>query len=380
MKVTAVRTLFVDKYLFVQVETDNGLVGTGESGAWGFLPASESAVRQCAGYLEGKDPLLIEHHFQYLYRCFHFRGAAIMGAISAIDIALWDIAAQYHQAPLHRLLGGACRDRARVYYHVFGKSTEEQVEGCLAAVARGFTAIGHLSPFHDLPRGTRYGFESKNRFIGEAAERVHRFREAVGEDVDLCIEVHRRLKPADAIALAREIQPCRPYFYEDPVPPENFDSMELVARHIDIPIATGERLESPQEFAMLLKRDAVRYVRPDLCLCGGITGARKIAAMAEAFDVMVVPHNPLSPVCTAASLQLSTAIPNFAILEYPKGEGAAPKTDIVETDYLLVDGFLTIPDTPGIGARLVPDAADRYPFNPKPFVTCTDYDGSVVDY
>lgn len=302
-----------------------------------------------------------------------------MGAISAIDIALWDIAGKFYGVPVYKLLGGKCRDKARVYYHVYGKTTEELVEGCINAKQMGFTAIGHLTPFLDTPRGESYPFESHSLKIRTAIDRVRQYREAVGDEVDLCIEIHRRLKPHEAIVLAQGIQEFHPLFYEDPTLPENFDSMALVAEHVDIPIATGERLNNLQEFAMLLQRKAVNYVRPDVCMCGGITSAKKIAAMAEAFDVDVVPHNPLSPVSTAACIQIAACIPNFAIQEYPKGEGESPRINIVKSAIELKNGFLTIPEAPGIGAELIEGAEEKYPFKPVKFKACFNDDGSVAD-
>ncbi|HYW89995.1 MAG TPA: mandelate racemase/muconate lactonizing enzyme family protein, partial [Chloroflexota bacterium] len=292
MRITSVETLPIDRYLFVQIHTDAGIVGLGEAGTWGFLEAAEQVVRKFASYLVGEDPLRIEHHWQYLYRSTHFRGAAIMGALSAIDIALWDIAGKHFGVPVHQLLGGPTRHKARVYYHVLGETIESLVEGCRQAKQRGFTAVGHLSPFGDEPRSQPY-FKTHAAKIGQAVDAVRQYREAVGDEVDLCIEIHRRLTPAEAIVLARGIEPYRPYFYEDPILPDNFDAMGLVAEHIEVPIATGERLHTIYEFEMLLRRGAVQYVRPDVCMCGGITGAKKIAALAEANHVGVVPHNPL---------------------------------------------------------------------------------------
>jgi galactonate dehydratase len=152
MQITRVETVPVDRYLFVQVHTDDGIVGLGEAGTWGFLEAAEQVVAKFAHYLVGQDPLRIEHHWQYLYRSTHFRGAAIMGALSAIDIALWDIAGKHFGVPVYALLGGKTRHTARVYYHVLGETIDSLVEGCRAAKARGFTAVGHLSQFGDEPR------------------------------------------------------------------------------------------------------------------------------------------------------------------------------------------------------------------------------------
>jgi len=373
MRIKDIETIFADRFMFVRVHTDTGLTGLGESGTWGHLEASAKAVETFKRHLLGEDPLRIEHHSQYMYRSSHFRGAAVMGAISAIDIALWDIAGKHFNVPCYQLLGGRCRDRARVYYHVIYGSHGELVEGCRRAKRMGFTAVGHLSPFvpesFDMPH---------SMMMRDAADRVGEYREAVGDDVDLCIEIHRELRPAQAIVLGRLIERHRPMFYEDPVPPDNLDAMARVARHVNIPIATGERLLTPQEFEMLMRRDAAEYIRPDVCTVGGLTGAKKIAAIAEANYVGVIPHNPLSRVSTAACVQLAACIPNFVIQEYPRYE-TMPVKDLVKTAVELEDGYLRIPDAPGIGAELNDDALERFPYRPRTPTTMLRKDGSIVD-
>ena len=378
MKITAIETLPIDRYLFVQVHTDAGITGLGESGAWGYLEASAAVVETFKRYLIGQDPLKIEHHWQYLYRWSAFRGAAIMGALSAIDIALWDIAGKHFGAPVYQLLGGKTRDKARVYTHVFGSTTAELVTGCVEAKRQGFTAIGHLTPFLDESPDMPF-FKTHASKMADAIDTVRQYREAVGNEVDLCVEIHRRLTPHEAIVLARGIEQYKPYFYEDPILPDNFDAMALVAQHIDIPIATGERLHTIFEFEMLLRRGAVQYVRPDVCMVGGITGAKKIAALAEAHHVGVVPHNPLSPVSTAACVQIAACIPNFALQEYPVGEDRPPKSEIVKNALRCEAGFLIIPDAPGIGVELAEDAARRHPYQPREVKTRLHVDGSVID-
>ncbi len=378
MKITDIKTRFVDIYLFVQVHTDEGIVGLGESGAWAFLEASAAAVETFKRYLIGKDPLLIEHHWQYLYRCYHFRGAAIMGALSAIDIALWDIAGKYFGVPAYQMMGGKCRNKARVYHHVYGDTRKQLIQGCVAAKEQGFTAVGHLTPFADEPREKPY-FKTFAAKIDDAVESVRLYREAVGNEVDLCIEIHRQLSVNEAITLGRAIEPYRPYFYEDPVRPDNFDEMAQVARSIGISIATGERLHTLQEFGMLLSRNACQFIRPDICMCGGLTHAKKIAAVAEAYGALVVPHNPLSPVSTAACIQLAAAIPNFAIQEYPIGENLPPKSLMMTSVVRLEKGFLIVPDAPGIGVELSPDAERLCPYRPREYITRLHEDGSVID-
>ena len=360
MKITAVEVVPVDRYLFTRVHTDVGITGFGESGAWGFLEASAAAMEKFGRYLVGKDPLRIEHHWQNMYRTSHFRGAAIMGALSALDIALWDIAGKHFGVPVYQLMGGKVRDKARVYCHVYGDTRDKLVQGVRDAREAGFTAVGHLTPFLDEAKGVPF-FKTHAEKMGDAIEAVAAYREAAGTGVDLCIEIHRQLTPTESITLARGIEKFHPLFYEDPILPDNFDAMALVAQNVSIPIATGERIHTIHEFAMLLARGAVQYIRPDVCLAGGLTHSKKIAAVAEAHYVGVVPHNPLSPISTAACLQLAASIPNFTIQEYPIGELEPPKSEIVKKPLEQKDGFLMIPDGPGIGVELADDAETRFP-------------------
>ena len=361
MKITEVETIFVDRYLLVKIHTDAGHTGLGEAGAWAFLEACDGAVMKFARYLIGKDPLQIEHHWNFMYRAAHFRGAVVMGALSALDIALWDIAGKHFGVPVYQLLGGKVRDKARVYYHVFGDTTEKLVNGIVDARKKGFTAVGHLTPFLDSQHDVTYE-ATHVRKIRDAIDTVRQYREAVGDEVDLCMEISRKLTPTEAVQLGLGIEEFHPYFYEDPVTPHNFDEMVYVANKVNIPIATGERFTSVWEFEMLLRRDAVQYVRPDVCNVGGITGSKKIAALAEANHVGVVPHNPLSPVSTAACLQIAACIPNFALQELPIGEDQSPKTEMF-SGIPVHDGrgYLVISDEPGIGIELKPDAVEKAP-------------------
>ena len=378
MKITRVEPLSVDRFLFVKIDTDAGITGIGESGAWGFLEASKAAIQKFGRYLVGEDPLRIEHHWQYMYRFAHFRGAAIMGAISAIDIALWDIAGKHFDVPAYQLLGGAVRNKARVYYHVLGDTREKLVQGVEDARNQGYTAVGHLTPFLDEDRSIPY-FKTHVDKMEDAIDAVRQYREAAGDDVDICIEIHRQLTPAEAIVLAKGIEQYHPMFYEDPTLPDNFDSMALIASKVSVPIATGERIHTIHEFQMLLNRNAVQYIRPDVCMAGGLTHTKKIAALAESQYVGVIPHNPLGPVSTAACLQLAACIPNFTIQEYPLGEREPPKSEIVKTPLQVEDGFLLIPDRPGIGIELADDALERFPERPRDLETRLHVDGSVVD-
>jgi galactonate dehydratase len=394
MKITDVKVIPANRFLYVKVFTDEGITGLGESGTWGFLDASAEAVNSFKTYLIGQDPLNIEHHWQYMYRCFHFRGAAIMGAISAIDIALWDIAGKYYNVPTYQLLGGKCRDKVRTYFHVIGETTEELIGNCIKAKEQGYNAIGHLSPFLDEPRSKPY-FLPYSRMLNEAVDRVRMAREAVGDDVDLCLELHRRMKPAEAIAFAHAVEKYNPFFLEDPTTPDNFDSMALIANKTNVPIATGERIHTIQEYEMLFSRNAMAYARTSVCVCGGITGTKKIAAIAEAHGVQLVPHNPLSPVSTAACLQIGISTDNVAILEFPDHNTVSAaerftssnvvrnssfkQSDMVTWVPTVDNGFVNITETPGIGVDLVEDVEIKYPYKRRDINTRLSVDGSIVD-
>ncbi len=252
MKITKVEPLLLDRFLYVRVHTDAGITGLGESGTWGQLEASAASIAKYGDYLVGRDPFPIEHHWNVMLRANHFTGGAITGAVSAIDIALWDIKGKYFNVPVYELLGGKMRHKARLYGHVKGRTIEKLVEEAVRLKEAGFTALGHLNPLLDEDETTPY-YKSHADKIETAIDNVRRLREAVGPKVDLCIEIHRRLTPPEAIALGRGIEKYTPMFYEDPLRPNSFDAMADVARHIDIPIATGERFTSLYQFQTLYR-------------------------------------------------------------------------------------------------------------------------------
>lgn len=390
MKITDIKVLRANRSVFCKVYTDEGIVGLGESGAWGFLEASAQAILTMKDYLLGQNPLDIEHHWQYLYRFSHFRGAAVMGAMSAIDIALWDIAGKYYHAPIYRLLGGKCRDRVRVYNHTAGRTEEELIENAVKGVEEGYTALGHLNPYLDEPRNQPYT-DGNGAMLYKAERRIAKVREAVGEEVDLCLELHRRLEPGLAVQLSARLEPYNPMFLEDPIRPDNFDEMGRVAGRCRVPIATGERIHTVHEFEMLLERNACSYVRASLGVCGGFTGAKKIAAVAEAHHKSLVPHNPLSPVMTNALVHFAASTDNMAITEYPNPYAASTadhltvsgvklrQCDMVDHICEFKDGYLMVPEEDGLGIDVIPDLEERFPFRPHKVMTRLNTDGSICD-
>jgi len=389
MKVTGVETLRVSHYIYVKVTTDEGVMGVGElhcaSGTGGTPFTPIAAVRYCAEYLVGKDPLHIERHWQHMFRRCVFRGGAdTMAAIGAIDIALWDIKGKVAGLPVYSLLGGPTRDKVRLYSHLSGNSPEELAEDARSLIDQGFTAV-RLYPFGsfgDLSFSEGLGLEkmSFRGMVRNAVANVEAVRKAVGPDVDVMIDVVNRLTPAEAIEVGRALEPYGLYFFEDPIEPENMDAWEYVAHRLPMPVAMGERLYTIHQFRDLLNRNAAAYVRPDLSLAGGITNCKKIAAIAEASYVGVVPHNPLSCVLTAACVQLDAATHNIPIQEYPRDEYEKPKADLVKEPLKREGGYLLVPDTPGLGIELNEEAFKHYPPVSRQRPPLIAPDGSLRDY
>jgi galactonate dehydratase len=323
-------------------------------------------------YLLGKDPAKIEHHYQFLYRSSHFMGSVVQGALSAIDIALWDIKGKRLDVPIYDLMGGKTRDRVRCYMHVGGATKDDLVASAKKAAAAGFTAV-RFTPF----ARDYYMHKSYTEWADEAVDRVGAVKEAVGSSVDICVEIHRQMNPAESIALGRRLEQFNPFFYEDPMLPDSPAMMGEVQSQCNIPIATGERFTTIFEYQQLLEANACAYVRPDLCLCGGLSGCKKVASMAEAHHVKVIPHNPLSPVSTAACVQLDACIPNFALQEYT-GESEPPKSELLMNPLKLDRGYLEVPEGPGLGIELN-EAALSHPEQLKILDTPIGFDGSVQD-
>ena len=379
MKITDLTLIPASKYLFVKIITDTGISGIGEVGAWGFIDAAAECLKKFRGYLVGKDPFQIEHHNQYMYRSMYFRGAILMSAISAIDIALWDIKGKALGVPVYELLGGRTRDKVRSYGAVFQFTPEAMAKGCLELKKQGFTCA-RLMITGDMSQ-TQTGMEDDifNGKVKKYTDMVAACRQAVGEDFDFVLECHRSLTPSEAIAFGNAVEKYHPLFLEDPIAPDNVEVMADVASKISIPIATGERCINIQEMELIMTKKAARYVRPDVCALGGITPARKVAAMAEANYVGIVPHNPLGPVSTAACLQLDASIPNFTIQEFPsfylQGGEAAMLKEPLEVEH----GYIKVPNRPGIGIELIDDISEKFPPKQRGINAQINYDGSVRD-
>jgi len=380
-KIEKIETILWDRWLLLKIFCEDGTVGIGEGGVHGWQRPTKTMIETMEPYLIGKDPSLIEHHYQWLYRSSHFMGSIVQGALSAIDIALWDIKGKRLGVPIYELLSGKTRDKVRCYMHVGmynpkSKSkqgtTDALVEDALAAVKRGFTAV-RFSPYDE----NFYMHKSFSEWSTESVKNVGAVKEAVGENIDVCVEIHRQMSPAEGISLGKKLEQFSPFFYEDPMLPDSPNLMADIQNNCNIPIATGERFTSIYEFQQLLESKATSYIRPDLCLASGISGCKKISAMAESYHIKVIPHNPLSPVSTAACVQLDASIPNFALQEFT-GEDMPPKSDLIMNPIKLDNGYLIVPEEPGLGITLNEEALSLGE-NPKILDTPIGFDGSVQD-
>lgn len=376
MKIVDIRKIFAGKYLFISVETDTGISGIGEVGVWGYLDAAAALLDRIKADLIGQDPMRIEHIANYLYRGYYFRGTVVMSVISAIDIALWDIKGKKLGVPAYELLGGKTRNKIRTYAPVKGCSIEEIVEGCKKRKAQGFTAARLMLSYLTDDAENHLTYSGK---VALCVRCVEACREAMGQEFDLILEIHRGMTVSEAIAFARSVEKCHPLFIEDPIPPDSLPAMVNVANHIGIPIATGERAINIQEIGTLLAQHGAQYIRPDVCVVGGISAAKKIASVAESFYAGIVPHNPLGPVSTAACLQLDMCIPNLLIQEYPSFNLEGSEDGMLVKPLRTENGFLFAPDAPGIGIELIPDIEEKYPACPRSAKVRIACDGAVSD-
>lgn len=379
MKITRLELINASKYQFLKIYTDDGIVGIGESGAWGYLDGTAGVLKKFEDYLIGQDPFLIEHHWNYLYRSMYFRGSILMSALSAVDIALWDIKGKALNVPVYEMLGGKCRNKVRSYEAVFKFTAEEMAEACLKLKERGFDAARLMITGDITKRTASRDCSIFNSKVSSYIRKVKACRDAVGDDFDLILECHRSMDPSEAVAFAKGVEDCRPLFLEDPIPPDSPECMAGIAEYTSIPIATGERFINIQEFETTLQKGTVRYVRPDVCALGGLTPCKKVAAMAEANYVKIVPHNPLGPVSTAACLQLDAAIPNFAIQEFPSFYHQGNEAEMTKALLEEEQGYIVIPNGPGIGIELADDLDEKFPPKQRSISAQLAYDGSVYD-
>ena len=357
MKITAIRTFTTNAgerpRALVKVETDEGIHGWGECYNFGPDLALGPTLDYIFELIKGEDPRRIEFIMLKLFQQMRFPpGAVGLSAMSGLDHALWDISGKAAGLPVYMLLGGAVRDRIRVYRSIGGRDGEEA-----AGAARrlnedhGITAF-KTSPFRLEPSANRWG-----RVCAAAADYFEALRRHTEDDWEIAFDPHARIfEPIRALQLANALAPYDPLFFEEPLRPENRDAWSRLRAQMLVPLATGESLYTRFEFLDLMSGNGADIIQPDICICGGLLEMRKIAAIAQAHYVTVAPHNPMGPLATAVNLHFAAATPNFKILEYrlPDEDNAL---DWLDEPYLPVNGYLELrPDRPGLGVEVNEEA------------------------
>ena len=390
MKITGIRTVVVNaemrNWVFVRVDTDDpGLFGWGEATLEWKTRAVVGAVEDLTALLIGRDPRDIEQAVRAMKKQSFWRlGAIGMSAVSGIELALWDILGKHLGVPVWRLLGGKVRDKVRVYTHLgLGdmRAVYETTEAApLVERAREVVELGYRAFKAVFIPYTH--FHAPLPEVDKVARMMEALRSAVGPEVEVMVDFHGRpASAAAALSYIRALAPYRPMFVEEPVPPGETDALRVVAAGADVPLATGERLVDRNEFHDLLATRAVSIIQPDICHCGGLLEAKKIAAMAESLSVGVAPHNPLGPIAGVAALHFAISTPNHVIQE--EMVGAVPwYFEVVRGPIRMVDGFWQIPEAPGLGVDVDEAACARHPFAPEIIHTqgAVLDDGTIVDW
>lgn len=352
MKITGYELFKVPpRWLFLKINTDEGITGWGEPVIEGRADTVGTAAHELMEMLMNKDPMNIEDHWNLMYRAGFYRGGPIhMSAIAGIDQALWDIKGKFLNVPIYQLMGGKVRDRIKVYSWIGGDRPADVAAAATRALSFGFGAI-KMNGTDELQ------YVDSFKKIDLAIKRVALIREAVGKDLEIGIDFHGRVHKPMAKVLAKELEPFRPMFIEEPVLPENNEALREIAQHTSIPIATGERMFSRWDFKKLLTDGYVDIIQPDVSHAGGITECKKIISMAEAFDVAAAPHCPLGPIALAACLQVDATCHNAFIQEQSLGIHYNEGSDLL--DYLVdkkvfeyQNGYVNIPDGPGLGIEI----------------------------
>ena len=378
MKITQIKSFQIASehrpaYFIVKVETDVGIYGLGESGIPFWGAAIQTAIEHLSELVVGQDPFSTERIWQHMFRGSFFPADRVYcSAISAIDIALWDIKGKAVGLPVYKLLGGPVRDKVISYPHTNGNTNDELIESCLKAVSEGWKFVRwglpetgeHISsPF---PSNGSEGRLEPLESISSAKEQMSMIRDAVGPDIQICFDVHTRLDTTNAIALCRELGQYNPFFIEDPLRSENPSSYRTLKRHVDLPIAAGEQWASKWPFREVIEDELIDYARIDLCIVGGLTEALKITHWCETHYIDIVPHNPLGPVSAAACAALCMASTNVGVLEMPRRPNSFD-TDLFPVQIGWEDGFSFATDTPGLGVDMDEKIAASRPAKPNSY-------------
>jgi L-alanine-DL-glutamate epimerase-like enolase superfamily enzyme len=362
-------------FFFVVVDTDEGIYGVGEAGITGRELGIQGVIEHFKPLLIGQDARRIEHIWQMLYRGGFFPGGKIItAAVSAIDIALWDIKGKALGVPVYELLGGLCRDKVVCYPHCQRPTIEGLVENAQKHVEEGWKFVRW-----GLSDAQLSGVLEPSRAVRGAIKEFEALRSALGDEVELCFDIHTRLDPPDAIYLCNAVEQYRPFFMEDPIRSESMQSLRIVRQHVKTPLAVGEQFAGKWEFRQVIEEELMDYCRVDLGIVGGLSEAKKVAGWCEAHYIKLATHNPLGPVSTAACLQLNLACNNVAVQEQPRRPGTA-LTDVLPVQVEWKDGYLLPPTRPGLGVEFDREAAKKHPFQMAELTHLRREDGSVTNW
>lgn len=383
LKVTDLKTFIVNRgganavnYVFVKIYTNQGITGLGEGSVTSKEATMAAAIEEHKRYLVGRDPADIEMHWQAMFRWPRWRGGPILNsAISAVEIALWDILGKALDQPIWRLLGGKARDRVQMYVHAGGRSPEDYAKNWLAAKQDGWTGCkaGFITTQGDVIDPVRS--------VREGIANLKAVREAVGPDFKICIDLHGKATPVMAMDFCRRAEEYSPYFVEEATQIEDLDELALLRSKTRIPLATGERLFTKYGFTPICSRHLVDYIQPDVVHCGGILEMKKIATIAEAYRIELAPHNPQSDVSTLASLHVDFSTPNFSIQEIThRGNEQYWKDLFMGGGPTYEKGFALPPERPGLGVDLDEKVAALRPYQPHNRQQLRLPDGAVADH
>lgn len=377
MKITDITTYLAKEwrtFMFVVVDTDEGIYGVGEAGITGRELAMAGAIEHFKPLLIGQNPFRTEHIWQMLFRGgFYPAGLILAAALAAIDIALWDIKGKALGVPVYDLLGGLVRDKVMTYNHLHANSVAGLVERCQESVAEGWKVVRWeptYRPDHVIePRES----------IRLALQQFEAVRTSVGDDLELCFDVHTKLSVPDAVRFCREVEPYRPFFIEDPIRAEHSDSYKRLRGQTAVPLAIGEQYAHKWDFRQVIEEEWADYARIDVCNAGGLTEAKKIAGWCETHYIDLAVHNPIGPVATSAALHLNLSCPNFGVMELPRRPGRV-LAEVIVNQPEWVDGYLRPPTQPGLGIEFDREAIKKYPFVMTELPHLRREDGSFTNW
>ena len=382
MKITDIKVYLAKEwrtFLFVKIETDEGVYGLGESGLTSRELAVAGLIQHLKPFLLGEDPFRTEHLWQKMWRGgFYPSGEILSAAIACIDIALWDIKGKSLGVPVYQLLGGLCREKVLTYNHLNCANTEKTLSEVQRSIDEGWKCVRWEFSTESTEDGQNNVFVP-HLAIDRAVEQWRLIREQHGNAIELAFDVHTKLGVADAVRFCRAVEPYRPFFIEDAVRSENPEVYQHLRTQTSVPLAAGEQFSGKWDFAHLIENQLIDHARFDVCIGGGITEGRKIAAHCETRFINLAVHNPVGPVSTAASLHLNLSIPNMSVMELPKRPGET-MSDAFISHFKWQDGYLYPSDRPGLGIELNEDALINYPFEITELPHNVLADGSVNNW